>query len=89
MTAFSAMQLLERAGRITRGTITYRGVDITRAKGRDLRALHGAQISMIFQNPRAASIPFAPSVCRLPMRLVRIEARQPVTRAGGRAICSR
>ncbi len=57
VTAFSAMQLLERAGRITRGTITYRGVDITRAKGRDLRALHGAQISMIFQNPRAALNP--------------------------------
>jgi len=30
----------------------------------------------------------ARSFCRLPMRLVRIEARQPVTRAGGRAICS-
>ncbi|WP_439573857.1 dipeptide ABC transporter ATP-binding protein [Phreatobacter sp.] len=57
VTAFSVMQLLDRAGRITGGRITFRGEDITRASRRMLQPLRGAAMSMIFQNPRAALNP--------------------------------
>jgi len=57
VTAFSVMQLLDRAGRITNGRITFRGQDITRASRSMLQPLRGAAMSMIFQNPRAALNP--------------------------------
>jgi peptide/nickel transport system ATP-binding protein len=57
VTAFSVMQLLDRAGRITSGRITFRGQDITRASRAMLQPLRGAAMSMIFQNPRAALNP--------------------------------
>ncbi len=57
VTAFAVTRLLDAAGRITRGRILFRGEDITRASPKALRALHGAAISMIFQNPRAALNP--------------------------------
>lgn len=57
VTAFAATRLLDRAGRITRGRILFRGRDVARLSSKDLRALHGAAISMIFQNPRSALNP--------------------------------
>ncbi|WP_234196924.1 dipeptide ABC transporter ATP-binding protein [Pseudacidovorax sp. NFM-22] len=57
VTAFAVTHLLEAAGRITGGRIAYRGRDITRASWKTLRSTHGAAISMIFQNPRAALNP--------------------------------
>ena len=57
VTSLAIMRLLDRAGRITRGTITFDGRDITRAGYADLRRLRGAAISMIFQNPRVALNP--------------------------------
>jgi peptide/nickel transport system ATP-binding protein len=57
VTAFSVMQLLDRAGKITAGRITFRGQDITRASRSMLQPLRGAAMSMIFQNPRAALNP--------------------------------
>ncbi len=57
VTAFSVMQLLDRAGKITGGRITFRGQDITNASRGMLQPLRGAAMSMIFQNPRAALNP--------------------------------
>ncbi len=57
VTAFAITRLLDRAGRITRGRVLFRGRDLVRAAARDVRALHGAQMSMIFQNPRSALNP--------------------------------
>ncbi len=57
VTAFSVMQLLDRAGKITKGRICFRGQDITRASRTMLQPLRGAAMSMIFQNPRAALNP--------------------------------
>ncbi len=51
------MQLLDRAGKITGGRITFRGQDITNASRGMLQPLRGAAMSMIFQNPRAALNP--------------------------------
>ena len=60
VTAFAAMGLLDRAGRITGGRVVWDGADITRAPRRVLRPLRGAAMSMIFQNPRAALNPIRP-----------------------------
>ncbi len=57
VTAFAVTHLLEAAGRITGGKIGYKGQDITHANWKTLRSVHGAAISMIFQNPRAALNP--------------------------------
>ena len=57
VTAFAVTHLLEAAGRIVGGRIRYRGQDITHATWKTLRSTHGAAISMIFQNPRAALNP--------------------------------
>ncbi|WP_149536245.1 nickel ABC transporter ATP-binding protein NikE [Siccirubricoccus phaeus] len=60
VTSLAVMRLLDRAGRITKGRITFRGEDITRASRRILQPLRGAAMSMIFQNPRAALNPIRP-----------------------------
>ncbi len=57
VTSLAIMRLLDRAGRITGGRVTFQGRDITRAGYGDLRRLRGAAMSMIFQNPRAALNP--------------------------------
>jgi ABC-type glutathione transport system ATPase component len=57
VTGFATTRLLDAAGRITKGQIFYRGQDITRIPDSDFRVLHGAAMSMIFQNPRAALNP--------------------------------
>lgn len=60
VTAYAITRLLDKAGRITGGRILFRGTDLTRVPERDLRLMRGADMSMIFQNPRAALNPIAP-----------------------------
>jgi peptide/nickel transport system ATP-binding protein len=57
VTSYAVMRILDRAGRIADGTITFGGVDVGKAAERDMRDLLGREISMIFQNPRAALNP--------------------------------
>ena len=57
VTAFSIMRLLDRSATISAGRILYAGQDITRLGRADLRALRGAAMTMVFQNPRAALNP--------------------------------
>ncbi len=57
VTGFATTRLLDAAGRVTAGRILFRGQDITKISDGDFRILHGAAISMIFQNPRAALNP--------------------------------
>jgi peptide/nickel transport system ATP-binding protein len=57
VTGFAITHLLDKAGRIAGGRILFKGQDITCAGATDLRALHGAAMAMIFQNPRAALNP--------------------------------
>lgn len=54
VTGFSVMGLLPAQARVMGGTIRFRGQDIT---NNTPRALRGAAIAMIFQNPRAALNP--------------------------------
>ncbi len=57
VTSYAVMRILDRAGRIADGAITFSGMDLADA-GEDLmRDIRGREISMIFQNPRAALNP--------------------------------
>ena len=57
VTSYAAMRILDRAGRIAEGSVTFTGIDVRKASESDMRALRGREMSMIFQNPRAALNP--------------------------------
>src|SRR5882672_10450967 len=57
VTSYAAMRILDRAGRIADGSVTFTGIDVRQASESDMRALRGREMSMIFQNPRAALNP--------------------------------
>jgi peptide/nickel transport system ATP-binding protein len=57
VTSYAVMRILDRAGRIAEGAITFSGIDVCNADENEMRDLRGREISMIFQNPRAALNP--------------------------------
>ncbi len=57
VTSYAVMRILDRAGRIADGSIMFGGVDVRNATESEVRDLRGREISMIFQNPRAALNP--------------------------------
>ncbi len=57
VTSYAVMRILDRAGKIAEGSVMFSGVDVKNASESDMRDLRGREISMIFQNPRAALNP--------------------------------
>ena len=57
VTSYAVMRILDRAGKIAEGSVMFAGVDVKNASESDMRDLRGREISMIFQNPRAALNP--------------------------------
>ena len=57
VTSYAVMGILDRAGRIAGGTITYSGLELQDGDEEIMRDIRGREISMIFQNPRAALNP--------------------------------
>ena len=57
VTSYALMRILDAGGRIKAGNAIYGGFDLTTASERDMQAVRGREISMIFQNPRAALNP--------------------------------
>ncbi len=57
VTSYTVMRILDRAGRIAEGSITFSGIDVADAPESEMRDLRGREMSMIFQNPRAALNP--------------------------------
>lgn len=57
VTSYAVMRILDRAGRIASGSVVFSGIDIRNAKEDAMRDLRGREISMVFQNPRAALNP--------------------------------
>jgi peptide/nickel transport system ATP-binding protein len=51
------MRILDRAGRIAEGSVMFSGIDVRNADDDKMRDLRGREMSMIFQNPRAALNP--------------------------------
>jgi peptide/nickel transport system ATP-binding protein len=57
VTSYAVLRILDRAGRIARGSIRFSGIDLVGASEADMQDIRGREISMIFQNPRAALNP--------------------------------
>jgi len=57
VTSYAVMRILDRAGKIAEGSVIFSGIDVKGATEEQMRDLRGREISMIFQNPRAALNP--------------------------------
>ena len=57
VTAFSILRLLQPPGQIVGGPILFEGRDLLTLSERDMRAVRGARISLIFQEPMTALNP--------------------------------
>ena len=57
VTAFSILRLLQPPGRIAGGRILFEGRDLLALPEREMRAVRGARISLIFQEPATALNP--------------------------------
>jgi peptide/nickel transport system ATP-binding protein len=57
VTSYAVMRILDRAGKIAEGSVMFSGIDVKQASEDEMRDLRGREISMIFQNPRAALNP--------------------------------
>ncbi|MFZ5692717.1 MAG: dipeptide ABC transporter ATP-binding protein [Pseudomonadota bacterium] len=57
VTSYAVMRILDRAGKIADGTITFSGIDVRDAPENEMRDLRGREMSMIFQSPRTALNP--------------------------------
>src|SRR5262249_23170727 len=57
VTSYAVLRILDRAGRIATGSVMFSGLDLKGASEGEVRDLRGRELSMIFQNPRAALNP--------------------------------
>ena len=57
MTAFSILRLVPRPGRITAGSIRFKGNELLKLTNEQMRSVRGKRISMIFQDPATALDP--------------------------------
>ncbi|MEM9148294.1 MAG: ABC transporter ATP-binding protein [Pseudomonadota bacterium] len=57
VTSYALMRILDVGGTIKAGEVSYGGIDLRRASEPDMGDIRGREISMIFQNPRAALNP--------------------------------
>ena len=60
VTSYAVMRILDRAGRIAEGSIAFGGMALRGLGEAAMQDLRGREISMIFQNPRAALNPIRP-----------------------------
>src|ERR1700753_1780394 len=56
-TSYAVMRILDRAGKIAEGSVMFSGIDVKAATEHQMRDFRDREISMIFQNPRAALNP--------------------------------
>ena len=57
VTAYSIMQILAETGKITGGSVRYRGEDITKWNKKQMQKFRGAKCSIIFQDPMTSLNP--------------------------------
>jgi peptide/nickel transport system ATP-binding protein len=57
VTSYAVMRILDRAGKISEGSVLFSGVDVKAATEDQMRDLRGREMSMIFQSPRLALNP--------------------------------
>jgi len=81
VTGFSIMGLVDAPGRVSGGEVLFQGRDITRLPARELRALQGNRIAMIFQDPMMTLNP----VLRVDTQMIEaVRAHTSVSRAQAR-----
>ena len=71
VTSYAVMKILDRAGRIAGGRIIFNGMRLDDADEQLMNDLRGREISMIFQNPRAALNPIRSIGCQIEDVLIR------------------
>ena len=87
VTAYALMRILDEGGIIKTGDLAYSGLDLRCATEREMRDIRGREISMIFQNPRAALNPIRKvghqieDVLRQHLRATRRDAREKAIEA--------
>ena len=57
VTSYAVIRILDRAGRVADGSIRFSGMDLVAASEAQMLDIRGREISMVFQNPRAALNP--------------------------------
>jgi oligopeptide/dipeptide ABC transporter ATP-binding protein len=57
VTSLALLGILSRAGRVTQGTARFAGRDLLQLSDRELRAIRGKEIAMIFQDPMTSLNP--------------------------------
>jgi len=57
VTSYAVLRILDSGGKITSGEITYNGIKLHTSSEHEMRKLRGREVSMVFQNPRAALNP--------------------------------
>ncbi|MFK8082688.1 MAG: dipeptide ABC transporter ATP-binding protein [Granulosicoccus sp.] len=57
VSSYAMLRILDAGGEITSGNIRYGGLDLRKVTENDMRDIRGREMSMIFQNPRAALNP--------------------------------
>lgn len=83
VTGFSIIGLLDKPGRISAGEIIFQGRDLRSLKARELRALQGNRLAMIFQDPMMTLNP----VLRVDTQMIEaVRAHQPVSQAEAREL---
>ena len=55
--AFATMRGLDAAGRVTKGTIHFNDIDLLALTPRELRAIQGSRIAMVYQDPQTSLNP--------------------------------
>ena len=58
VTAMSVMRLIKEPGKIIKGEILYKGMDLLKLSRKDMESVRGNHISMIFQNPYTSLHPY-------------------------------
>jgi peptide/nickel transport system ATP-binding protein len=87
VTSYALMRILDAGGTITAGDVSFDGVDLRRASDKTMQDMRGREISMVFQNPRAALNPIRKigpqieDVLRRHSRASRQDARQKAIEA--------
>jgi len=85
VSAYAMLGILDEAGRVTRGTAMFGGTDLLKADESTMQDLRGRELSMIFQNPRAALNPIRRVGKQIADVLIR-HGSVPKAEAPGRAI---
>ena len=85
VTALSILQLIRPPGRIVSGRVLYRGRDLVGMPEREVRAIRGAEVSMIFQEPMSSLNPVLTCGQHI-VETLRAHQRMPFSEARARAV---